>query len=126
MEAKSMTEDERFAFLSRTLIRKSLRLSLGILAITVGTCIVTAWVTSLPGTARFLKLVMATNSVFLAWANRRALLETGRFRGLLADGRLLSERRTLLVTMWSDRISLSFAAATFVYIMHSLLQGGGS
>jgi len=126
MEAEDMKGQDRFAAMSRPLLRRTRQLSLQMLAITAVTCVATSCVAWLPGTTRLLKLIMATNTLLIAWGNRRALLETKRFRILLDDERLASERKTLLATMWVDRISLSVAVVTFLYIMHAALQASWS
>ena len=126
MEAKNTDEDARFALLSGIMLKMSLQLSRRILAITVAICIVAVFVSAMPDASRLLKLIMASNALLMVWGNRRAIMESRRNRNLLADGRIATERQTVVSTMKADWAALCIATATSLYLFWTALQGTSS
>lgn len=116
--------DDGFIRVSGEMLRRSRHLSMVILGITLFTCILFLAATRYLDLPIMFHGSMGTSAVILAWINRRAISDAGRFWSVIRDPRLLHLRSTVIGMIVADAISLIVSLATGIRLLADVFLRG--
>lgn len=117
-----MQDNRGFSSATEYLLGQSRRLSYIIVGITLATCMLFLWAAQTLDLPTYIIGAFATNSLFLVWGNRRAIVDIPRYRLALGDSRLKAIRSTVITMAAADAIAFAVSVATAIRLFSILLH----